>query len=250
MGPDSGARPYADTRSTSPGKVMRRLTDSNELRGSLEDDSYRELRLLEEVESTPQVSQRHLARRLGIALGMANLLVRSLAKKGYIRASRVQWKTWAYVLTPAGIARKVHLTLAYIERFVDHYRRVRMLLRDELSSLAIDSDARIAIYGTTEIAEMVYLALREMGVTRIDFFDQDQSDGTFLGMPVQGLDSLVSNDYSMVMVAQTTQIEARFRELHARGVASSQIAALLQSSGSQPVSGPPAKVSQDGADAE
>ncbi len=29
----------------------------------IEDGSYRELRLLEEVESTPQVSQRRLARR-------------------------------------------------------------------------------------------------------------------------------------------------------------------------------------------
>ena len=50
--------------------------------GNLEGDSYRELRLLEEVDSTPELSQRHLARSLGIALGVANLLVRTLVKKG------------------------------------------------------------------------------------------------------------------------------------------------------------------------
>ena len=93
--------------------------------GNLEGDSYRELRLLEEVDSTPELSQRHLARSLGIALGVANLLVRNLVKKGYIRTTRVGWKRWVYVLTPAGMSRKVQLTLGYIERFHDHYRRVR-----------------------------------------------------------------------------------------------------------------------------
>ena len=100
--------------------------------GNLEGESYRELRLLEEVESTPELSQRHLAHKLGIALGVANLLVRNLVKKGYIRTRQVGWKRWVYVLTPAGVTRKVQLTMNYIERFHDHYRRVCALLREDL----------------------------------------------------------------------------------------------------------------------
>ena len=49
---------------------------------NLESTSYRELRLLEEVEVTPELSQRHLARTLGVALGVANLLIRNLVHKG------------------------------------------------------------------------------------------------------------------------------------------------------------------------
>ena len=116
---------------------------------SLEGSNFKELRLLEEVESSSEVSQRQLAGQLNIALGVANLIVRTLVRKGYLRASKVHWKRWVYVLTPAGIAHKVQLTLDYIERFVDHYRRVRSLLRTELAALAIDSDSRVAIYGTT-----------------------------------------------------------------------------------------------------
>ena len=52
-------------------------SNNNDRADSLEGGSYRELRLLEEVDSTPEVSQRHLARRLGIALGVANLLMRN-----------------------------------------------------------------------------------------------------------------------------------------------------------------------------
>ena len=48
-------------------------TDKN--KDELEESTYRELRLLEEVEIKPEVSQRHLANHLGVALGVANLLL-------------------------------------------------------------------------------------------------------------------------------------------------------------------------------
>ena len=54
--------------------------------------SFRELRVLEEVESTPNLSQRKIAGSVGIAVGVANVLIKSLVTKGYVRASRVTWK--------------------------------------------------------------------------------------------------------------------------------------------------------------
>ena len=194
----------------------------------LEGGSYRELRLLEEVDSTPEVSQRHLAHRLGIALGVANLLLRNLAKEGYIRANRVGWKRWVYVLTPTGITWKVQLTLAYVDRFMDHYRRVRLLVRQDMCGLDMTPESRVAIYGTTELAELTYLALRDMGVTKIDFFDAANSGCRFLGVPVQSLESIDPNRYLKVMVAFATDTEARCQELYGFGVPSSQIFTLLQ----------------------
>lgn len=194
----------------------------------LEGGSYRELRLLEEVDSTPEISQRHLAHRLGIALGVANLLMRNLAKKGHIRANQVGWKQWVYVLTPTGITWKVQLTLAYIDRFMGHYRRVRLLVQQDLRGLDMAPDSRIAIYGTTELAELTYLALRDMGVTKIDFFDVANSGYRFLGVPVQAPESIDPNLYLKVMVAFAGDTEARCRELNGFGVSSSQIFTLFQ----------------------
>ena len=194
----------------------------------LEGGSYRELRLLEEVDSTPEISQRHLANRLGIALGVANLLMRNLAKEGHIRANRVGWKRWVYVLTPSGITWKVHLTLAYIDRFMGHYRRVRLLVQQDMCGLDMAPDSRIAIYGTTELAELTYLALREIGVTKIDFFDTTNSSHRFLGVPVQPLESIDPNRYLKVMVAFAADTEVRCQELNGFGVPSSQIFTMLQ----------------------
>jgi hypothetical protein len=187
------------------------------------------MRLLEEVENDPEVSQRHLAGRLGIALGVANLLLRSLAKKGYIRASQVGWKRWVYALTPTGFSRKVHLTLAYTERFLGHYRRVRTLLRDDIGTL-MNVESRVAIYGTSELAELMYLALRDVGVTEIEVFDDDLVDRRFLGMPVKSLSSMWAGEYSKVLVAFPADVESRCRELQEQGVAPDQIVTLLHNS--------------------
>ncbi len=195
--------------------------------GSLEGTPYRELRLLEEVGATPDLSQRTLAHRLGVALGMANLLLRHLARKGYIRVTRVGPRRWAYALTPAGIARKLQLAIAYVEGFLDHYRRVRLLLREDLGALALDSESRVAIYGRGELAELVFLALKDMGVTRISVFDQHGHDSPFLGMPVHPLKGIVPGDYVKVVVAESGDVDARCRELWSVGVPREQTVTLL-----------------------
>ena len=202
-------------------------SDGDELKNGLGGASYRELRLLEEVDVTPETSQRYLANRLGIALGVANLLVKNLAKKGYIRATRAGWKRWVYNLTPAGVGRKAHLTVEYVERVLDHHRRVRAILREGIGAAGLDPESRLAIYGTSELAELMYLALRDMGVTRIDFFDR-RGGQTFLGTSVRDLATIESGEYKKVMVAFSSSIEERCEELHASGVTTSQMITLLQ----------------------
>ena len=200
---------------------------NDKLKDGLEGSYYRELRLLEEVDVEPETTQRHLASRLGIALGVANLLVRNLAQKGYIRATRAGWKRWVYNLTPAGVGRKANLTLAYVDTVLDHYKRVRAILRKDIGAVGLNHESRMAVYGTSELAELMYLVLRDMGVSQIDFFEINGGD-SFLGSTVRDLASMESEDYVKVLIAFSSKIESKCEDLHATGVPGSQIITLLQ----------------------
>ena len=101
----------------------------------------------------------------------------------------------------SGVARKVQLTLAYVDRVLDHYQRVRSSLREGLASETLNIESRVAIYGSSELAELVYLALRDLGVTEIEVFDRNGARPRFLGMPVRNLESIVGAHYSQVIVA-------------------------------------------------
>jgi len=192
----------------------------------LEGDSFRELRLLEEVDSTSNLNQRTLAANMGVALGVANVLVRSLAKKGYIRATRVTWRRWAYILTPAGMTRKVQLTANYVDRFLGHYRRVRLLVTETLGLVDTSPESVVAIYGTSELAELMYLALKDAGVNRIEFLEE-AGQGEFLSSPVRPLESIAPDDYVKVLVAFSTDIESKHKRLLDLGISPDRVATLL-----------------------
>ena len=206
------------------------MRSSNEHRKGLEDTSYRELRLLEEVEGRPDVSQRQLARNLNVALGVANLLVRTMAKKGYIKMTHLSWKRWVYVITPRGMTRKVQLTLGYVDRFIGHYQRVRRMLREDLSTLPLNRESRVAIVGSHELAELTYLALRDLGVDEIDVFELSPERPAFLGMPIRRLDSIDGGSYAKVVLALSASADAETSrsQLLDAGFPESQLVELMR----------------------
>lgn len=211
-----------------PSLYIRVMRSKDEHPRGLEDgNSYRELRLLEEVDTSPDLSQRKLARNLGVALGVANLLVKQGAKKGYIRVTQLGWKRWAYFVTPKGVTRKLHLTLAYVDRFLQHYRRVRNMLREDIASLPLNRESRVAIVGTTEIAELAFLALKDIGVDEIEVFDRAPATSSFLGMPVQELGSIDPGSFAKVVIVNSDRDGAWLEELHDIGVPDSQVVELL-----------------------
>ena len=94
---------------------------------------YRALRLLEH---SPHLTQRQLARELGVSVGKVNFLLKALAEKGYLVLGNFQrgdqkLKKLAYLLTPEGLHQRLSLTRGYLERMTRQYEA----LHAELASL-------------------------------------------------------------------------------------------------------------------
>lgn len=185
----------------------------------------RELHLLTEVSREPEITQRQLSKRVGLSLGLTNVVLRNLAQKGYIRATQAGWKRWLYNLTPKGISHKVRLTVSYISRVMDDFDRVRRTLAEELDPLALNEESQIAIFGTGEFAELVYLGLKDHGIDEIDVFGPD--GGKFLGMPVREPNSLVSERYDWVMLAVLNDSDSPLDDLLVQGVSADKLVSFF-----------------------
>ena len=170
----------------------------------------RDLLLLTEVERDGAVTQRSLATKLGIALGLTNLYLKRLARKGYIKITTIPSHRVRYLLTPQGFAEKSRLTYDYMQYSLTHYRDMRARLRDTLSHSANNGMRRVIIYGTGELAEMAYLSLREMQMTVVGFVDDNHQE-TFLSYPVWPLEALSGREFDAVLLADIEQT-ARQRE--------------------------------------
>ena len=174
----------------------------------------RDLLLLTEVERDGAVTQRSLATKLGVALGLTNLYLKRLARKGYIKITTIPSQRVRYLLTPQGFAEKSRLTYLYMQYSLSHYRDMRARLRKTLSLATQTGMKRVVIYGTGELAEMAYLSLREMHLTLVGFVDDGQQE-SFLSYPVWQPEVLGKWEFDAVLLADLEQT-VRHREVLGR----------------------------------
>jgi DNA-binding Lrp family transcriptional regulator len=162
-------------------------------------ESHRDLKLLEAVEADSRVTQRGLSTQLGIALGLTNIYLKRLVRKGYIKCVNVQSNRITYLLTPRGIAEKLRLTYEFMDYSLHLYGEVRQHLRAVIRECAA-ADRRVAIFGRGEAAELAYLTLREFGLEPLAIFDVDGGPA-FLGLPVRPISEHLDVPYDLMIVA-------------------------------------------------
>lgn len=87
------------------------------------------LKLLRHLEENPDVTQRELARELGISLGKANYCLKALINKGLIKAKNFKnsanKRAYLYVLTPQGIEAKARISVRFLQRKMEEYEALR-----------------------------------------------------------------------------------------------------------------------------
>jgi DNA-binding MarR family transcriptional regulator len=198
----------------------------------MERDVQRDLEILIAIGEGQPLTQRDLAQRLGVALGLTNLYVKRLARKGFIKITDFPRKPAArkrlrYLLTPKGLTEKSRLTYEHIAYSLGLYRRARQTLRESLSRLPQDGLKRIALYGTGEAAELAYLTLKELGLEPLGVFTKT-GGGSFLGFPVRPAAAIADEKPEALILASLDWPEPLLEEVTELGLPSLQVLMLRQ----------------------
>jgi len=180
-------------------------------------EAHRDLQLLEAFTDDQRVSQRTMASRLGIALGLTNLYVKRLARKGYIKCVNVRSNRILYLITPKGIAAKGRLTYEFVDHSLKLYGQARTHLRLVLAQQVAQAHRRFAIYGTNEAAELAYISLRELGIEPVAIL-AEAPNGRFLGLEVVPVDQHASVEFDLMIIATLEKAGPLVTRLTAAGV--------------------------------
>lgn len=104
------------------------------------DAHFRMLRLLEQQ---PDITQREIAKNLGISLGGVNYSLRALVDRGLVKIQNFQNSKnkigYAYFLTPKGIAEKGALTAVFLKVKLEEYENLEREI-ESLKSEVSDTD--------------------------------------------------------------------------------------------------------------
>jgi DNA-binding MarR family transcriptional regulator len=167
----------------------------------VEPQAQRELDLLTEIAEGDGVTQRQLAKKLGIALGLTNLYIKRLAKKGYIRIVNIKRSRLKYLLTPRGIVEKARLTYQFMEYSLGYYVKLRETFRQCLLPVSRSEQRRVLLYGSGEIAEIAALVLWEFDLTLEYVVDDDKAGTLFLGHKVHALAEIPEMSFDWIVLA-------------------------------------------------
>ena len=181
--------------------------------------------MLSEVERDAGVTQRSLSTKLGVALGLTNLYLKRLARKGYIKITTIPRNRIQYLLTPQGLAEKSRLTYLYMQYSLSYYRDMRERIKEMMSSFGGPHGQRVVIYGTMELAELAYLSLREMNIDCVGFIDENPRE-SFLSCPVSTPEQVSRWQFDRVLIADLEHAAACEEQLVQAGVLRENVLSL------------------------
>ena len=96
------------------------------------------LEVMRVIEANPEMSQREIARELGVSLGGVNYAMKALVERGLVKAKNFGRSDnklgYVYVLTPAGIKQKSELAASFLTRKLAEYE----VLRQEIEVLILE----------------------------------------------------------------------------------------------------------------
>lgn len=193
----------------------------NDKQGTSED--YRTLQLMSELEQNDSLSQRELAGRLGIAVGLVNSYLKNLAAKGFLRIKNYPRNRYAYLLTPKGLAEKSRLAYQHINYFNNLYTIVRQDYQALFKALREQGHEQITFCGVDEVAEIAYLSLQESGLSLGTVVDSTSEADMFVGNPVQSLDAWVFDDITPVVLTSLKRRTELRQSLLEKGMSEGQI---------------------------
>lgn len=178
----------------------------------------RDLQFLEELEKTPNLSQRELSNKFGIALGVTNACLKRMVRRGWIRLTKVPPRRIGYYLTPKGFAEKARLTMTFLSYNIHHYTNLKAMITEKLLEMTSQGTKRVIFWGVSDEMEIAYVTLQgtEMKLVAIVDDNHGVNGKNILGEQIHGPDVIDSLKPDAILITSILDEERILRKLKKR----------------------------------
>ncbi|NNC99691.1 MAG: winged helix-turn-helix transcriptional regulator [Gammaproteobacteria bacterium] len=142
------------------------------------------LELLQAIDQKDDISQRHLAQQMGVALGLANSYLKRCVKKGLIKMKTAPANRYLYYLTPHGFAEKARLTGEFLSTSLALFRQSGEVYAEVFSDCLAKSSSRVVFAGMSDLTEIAYMRSLQSEIEVVGVFQLEQRATDFFDLPV------------------------------------------------------------------
>lgn len=154
------------------------------MNGKDQEDGELILELLDVIGKNSEVSQRRLARHLGVALGLANSYLKRCVRKGLIKIIEAPANRYLYYLTPKGFSEKTSLTAQYLKRSFSFYREASKACERVFEQALQQGWNKILLCGMSDLAEIALLRASECQIEIVGLYDPHTERNRFANKSV------------------------------------------------------------------
>jgi predicted transcriptional regulator len=158
-----------------------------------------EFKILKHVEESPKLNNRMAASKLGCSVKLAHALLGKMVDRGLLHVKKLHSRRWDYFLTPKGLTEKARLTYEFLDFSMNFYQEARKASSQVCRDIAESGAKTIAFLGSGDLAEIVYLGVKEWNLELIEVYNGDTAK-TFLGHPVDSLSELPNSQADAIIV--------------------------------------------------
>ncbi|HNW94102.1 MAG TPA: winged helix-turn-helix transcriptional regulator [bacterium] len=156
----------------------------------------KELELINVLGRQPHTSQRSLANEVRISLGMVNLFVRKLTKKGLVTVQKINRRDLRYILTPAGLKARASYNLQYLDKRLTHFVRAKELVTEKLDEVLAGGFHSVYLMAKGEWSEIGFIAAKGMGIDLLGFVGTVPGSRV-LGCPVYTIEEMLARPHAV-----------------------------------------------------
>jgi len=192
----------------------------------MDPQDLRSLQLLEEIDNNHSPSQRDLAQKLNISLGLVNSFIKRLATKGYVKITTIPRNRVKYILTPKGFAEKSRLTYEFIQYSFHFYKRAIRDIEGLLNDFQKKGVKKVVFYGANDLAEIAFISLRGTDIQLIGVADEEKQGKDFLGFTVKSITELKKAGFDRIIVTTIDSKDAQLDKLLGKKIPREKIVML------------------------
>ncbi len=125
---------------------------------------HKSVQVLSILADDPTLSQRAVAKKSGLSLGLVNLIIQRLLQTGHIKISNMSKKKVRYILTTRGFKEKANQSCNYLVQTVSVFMAYKERVDRMLNQILQDGHRHFAILGQGELTQLLENSIRTQPV--------------------------------------------------------------------------------------
>lgn len=185
------------------------------------------LMLLKAIEHKASHSQREMAIKLNISLGLVNKFIKELTKQGIIETKNHLKTKTEYNITPKGVIEKTKLEIQHFSHSISLYRQIKNIVSKRLTKLKKNKEDNIIFYGTGELCEIACILLKDNDYKRIRIIDDKKAGKYMCGIKIHNEAEMENISYGAILIMELENAKHVRNVLIKRGISSDKISTIF-----------------------